>query len=94
MQLEDGKVTSLRIACGGMAAVIKRAQYCEAAMIGQRWTQETIDKGIAALTRDFSPISDMRASAKVRATVCGNLLQRFYLEISGAETESVYSYGR
>lgn len=94
MQLEDGKVTSLRIAYGGMAAVIKRAQHCEAAMIGRPWSQATIDIGIAALARDFSPISDMRASAEARATVCGNLLQRFYLEISGAETESVYSYGR
>jgi xanthine dehydrogenase small subunit len=94
LQLEDGKVTSLRIACGGMAAVIKRAQHCEAAITGQPWTQETIDKGSAALARDFTPISDMRASAEARATVCGNLLQRFYLEVSGAETESVYTYER
>ena len=94
LQLQDGKVASLRIACGGMAAVIKRAQYCEAAITGQPWTQQTIDQGIAALQRDFTPISDMRSSAEARATVCGNLLQRFFLEVSGAETESVYTYGR
>jgi xanthine dehydrogenase small subunit len=37
----------------------------------------------AALRAEFQPISDMRASARYRQTVLGNLLQRFWLESQG-----------
>jgi xanthine dehydrogenase small subunit len=35
------------------------------------------------LKSEFTPISDMRASAAYRREVLGNLLQRFWLEASG-----------
>jgi xanthine dehydrogenase small subunit len=35
------------------------------------------------LKAEFAPISDMRASAAYRREVLGNLLQRFWLEVSG-----------
>ena len=35
------------------------------------------------LLQEFSPISDMRASADYRRQVLGNLLQRFWLETQG-----------
>jgi xanthine dehydrogenase small subunit len=36
------------------------------------------------LRAEFSPISDMRASAAYRTEVLGNLLHRFWLESQGA----------
>jgi xanthine dehydrogenase small subunit len=41
------------------------------------------------LRAEFSPISDMRASAAYRTEVLGNLLQRFWLESQGAADTSL-----
>ena len=75
-----GKVTHIRIAFGGMAAIPARATQCEAALMGQSWNQSSIDKARVQLNEDFSPLSDMRASADYRQRVAQNLLQRFYLQ--------------
>jgi len=76
----DGTVTSARIAYGGMAATPKRARAVEAALVGQRWTMETVEKAVGAYPSDFKPITDMRASAEYRMLVARNLLKRFFLE--------------
>jgi len=47
---------------------------------------------IAALRRDFQPISDMRASASYRSEVLGNLLQRFWLESQGLANINLESF--
>ncbi len=93
LQLDAGKVTDIRIACGGMAAIPKRAEHCEAALRGQEWSEPAISNVLSELDKDFSPISDMRASDQYRRVVCKNLLLRFHAETSGAVV-SVYDYGR
>lgn len=92
--LDDGKVTSFRMACGGLAATVRRAEETEAAMTGMPWTKETIEKACAALARDFAPISDMRASADIRLLAVQNLLRRFFAESERGGVETVYTYGR
>ena len=92
--LDGGRVTSFAMACGGMAATARRAPHCEAALMGQPWTAASIDKAMQALTEDFAPISDMRASADYRLRAVQNLLRRFYLETTGELEQSVYRYGR
>jgi xanthine dehydrogenase small subunit len=82
------------MACGGMAATIKRALHCEAALLGQPWNETSITAAMTALADDFAPISDMRASADYRLRATQNLLRRFYLESSGKLDDSVYNYGR
>jgi xanthine dehydrogenase small subunit len=94
LELEDDHVRSIRIACGGLAATVKRATHCEQALTGQPWTEATIDAGMAAFASDFEPITDMRASAAYRLQAGRNLLRRLYLETRGELTESVYGYGR
>jgi len=78
--VEDGIVTSARIAFGGMAATPKRAALTEAALTGQPWTEATARAGMAALGRDYAPLTDMRATASYRARGAANLLYRFWLE--------------
>ncbi|WP_011582150.1 MULTISPECIES: xanthine dehydrogenase small subunit [Chelativorans] len=80
----DGTVASARIAYGGMAATPKRALAVEAALHGRPWTIETIEQALPAYEQDFTPISDMRASAEYRMMTAKNLLRRLYLETSGA----------
>ena len=94
LELEDEIVRSFRMACGGLAPVVKRATHCEAALHGQPWNRQSVDKAAAALARDFTPISDMRASADIRLLATQNLLRRFFRETSGELAETVYTYGR
>jgi xanthine dehydrogenase small subunit len=94
LQLDGDRVAAFTMACGGMAATIKRATHCEAALAGAVWNEESISRAAAALAKDFSPIDDMRASADYRLRGAQNLLRRFYLETTGELDQSVYSYGR
>lgn len=77
---ENNTVLEARLAFGGVAATPTRAPRAEAALVGQPWTQETVEVAAAALASDFSPISDHRGSAWYRQTVAANLLRGFWLE--------------
>jgi xanthine dehydrogenase small subunit len=78
--LKDGVVRDARIAYGGMAATSRRAPLAEAALNGQPWNEATLMAGMAALAKDYMPLSDMRASANYRMRTAQNLLRRFWLE--------------
>ena len=80
IDVQDGVVASARIGFGGMAGTPKRATACEEVMIGQPWNPSTIDEAVAALARDFTPLSDARASAAYRALAAGNMLRKVYIE--------------
>jgi xanthine dehydrogenase small subunit len=80
VQLDGNRVAEARIAYGGMAAIPKRATECEQALRGRPWTEATVARGRAALARELTPISDMRASAGYRLLAAQNLLTRFFIE--------------
>lgn len=82
----DGVVAAARIAFGGMAGIPKRASHIEAALTGQPWTQATIDAAAKTWANDFTPLTDMRASAAYRLETAHGLLQRYFLETTGAAT--------
>jgi xanthine dehydrogenase small subunit len=92
--LDDGEVQSFRMACGGLAATVRRAKETEAAVTGKPWSEATVEEACVALARDFAPISDMRASADIRLLAVQNLLRRFYAETASGGVETVYTYGR
>ena len=77
---EAQNVRQVRIALGGMAGIPKRASNVEAALLGKPWTDANVRTAMAAMPRDFTPMSDMRASADYRMRVAQNLLLRFYHE--------------
>ncbi len=80
-----GRVVEARLVYGGMAGTPKRAAAAEAALTGRRWDEAAVNAAIAALANDFTPLSDMRASAGYRLTVAGNLLRRFLIETTQPE---------
>lgn len=84
--VKDGKVISARIAFGGMAGVPKRAGAVEAALVGQDWTRAGIEAAMAKFVEDFTPMSDMRASAEYRIEAAANMLMRVWLEDQGVAT--------
>ena len=83
----DGTVTAAKIAFGGMAATPKRALAVEKALIGQPWTDATIAAALPAFATDYTPMSDMRASAGYRLEGAQNMLRRYFAEMSGARTD-------
>ena len=80
LEVQGGAVVAARLAFGGMAATVKRAALAETALTGQPWTEATLRAAQAALAQDFTPLSDMRASAAYRLQVAQNLLRRLWLE--------------
>jgi xanthine dehydrogenase small subunit len=80
LRIEDGRVASVRLAFGGMAAVAARAPATERALLKALWQEASIDAAVARLAEDFKPLTDMRASSAYRLQAAGNLLRRFYFE--------------
>jgi len=77
---DDGVVVAARLAFGGMAATVARARGAEAALVGSRWDEPALVAAQQALARDFTPLTDLRASDAYRSDVAQNLLRRFWLE--------------
>ena len=74
----DGQVTTARIAFGGMAGIPARASACEVALIGQSWSEATIEAAVQTLAQDYTPLTDVRGSSAYRQAVAGNLLRRLW----------------
>src|SRR5256885_10582377 len=53
--------------------------HAERALVGQPWSEVTIDSATAALAADFTPLTDSRASRAYRLRAAGSMLRRFYL---------------
>ncbi|MCL6706895.1 xanthine dehydrogenase small subunit [Pseudomonas sp. R2.Fl] len=82
-----GRVETIRVAFGGMAATPKRARAVEAALFGKPWTEAAVAEARAAFDEDYKPLTDWRASAEYRQLTAKNLLTRFFLETSGTPQE-------
>jgi xanthine dehydrogenase small subunit len=85
--VEGGVVREARIAFGGMAGVPKRASHLEAALVGQPWRLATVEAALPDLARDFTPLSDMRASASYRLEAAEGMLVRYLADLEGARTD-------
>ena len=79
----SGNVASIRIAFGGMAGTPKRATNTEAFLTGKPWNEATVNAARAELAKDYTPLSDWRASADYRMLAAQNLLTRLLIETSG-----------
>jgi xanthine dehydrogenase small subunit len=80
LRLEGEQIDEICIALGGMAAIPKRAAQTEQWLRGRSWDEATAREAMDRLSAEFTPLSDMRASADYRSRATVNLLYRFYLE--------------
>ncbi len=79
LRLRDGIVTDARVALGSVAATPIRARHVEAALVGH-----PIDLAAAdAVTRDITPIDDIRSTAAYRNTVARNVIRAWLSEEAG-----------
>lgn len=83
LRISEGRIADVRIGAGGVAATPVRAVATEAALAGKPWNAASIDEACSILADEFSPISDMRASADYRRQVLKGLLSRLWLESQG-----------
>ena len=67
-----------------MAGIPKRAAAAEAILIGAPWQETSVRAAMQALSEDFRPLSDMRASADYRMQTAQNMLLRYFYEDQGA----------
>lgn len=80
IELKNNIIENCRVTYGGMAAIPKRATYCEESLIGQAWDEATVKHAMKILEKDYIPMTDARASGANRMQSAVNLLYRFYLE--------------
>lgn len=83
LTVSEGTITAARVAFGGMAAIPKRAEACEAALTGQPFAAATITAAAEALKADFEPLTDVRGSSAYRVETAANLLRRLWLREQG-----------
>jgi xanthine dehydrogenase small subunit len=83
LEMKGEHIQSARIGCGGVAAMPVRAIKTEAALAGNSPASSLFDAANHILQAEFTPISDMRASAGYRREVLGNLLLRLGHELRG-----------
>jgi xanthine dehydrogenase small subunit len=77
LRIKNGKIETARLAFGGMAAIPKRAEHAEAAILQSGFTAAA-----AALAQDLKPIDDWRGSGAYRLQVAANLLRRLELRVA------------
>ena len=87
MIVEEGTIQRARLAYGGMAGTPKRASHAEAALTGQPFCDATMHAAMQAMTQDFTPLSDMRASAAYRLQTAQNMILRYFHDITGSTTD-------
>ena len=68
-----------------MAATPKRAANAERALAGASLDDPPDWRAaVESIARDFTPLTDMRATAAYRSAVAANLLKKALIEISGS----------
>ncbi|MCK0168925.1 xanthine dehydrogenase small subunit [Jannaschia sp. S6380] len=76
LPVSDCIIRRPRLAFGGMAGVPRRATAAEAALDGHPLDPDALARAAAALAEDFTPLSDMRASAGYRLAAAQGMLRR------------------
>ena len=80
LTLDDGRVASVRIGLGGVAATPLRATAAEEALKGRLWIREAVSAAADELAGAGTPMSDHRASKGYRIAMLSNSLLKFYAE--------------
>lgn len=87
LTVRSGRIVEARIAFGGMAATPRRATGCEAALRGQPFTRESIERAADALARDYAPLTDLRGRADYRQEAAAALLWRMWHKEQGTAVD-------
>lgn len=76
----SGRIAEARFAWGSVGPTVQRVPQAEAAIMGQPVASiapEALQEAVDAVRAAVKPIDDLRASARYRRALAGNLLRRF-----------------
>jgi|CXWL01.1.fsa_nt_gi xanthine dehydrogenase small subunit len=76
----DGRVTHVRLAYGGVAAIPLRARATEAFLLGKVLDDACVAEAVSRLEAEFTPLSDHRSGAEYRRKLSGSLFAKFVAE--------------
>lgn len=76
-RMKNGHIEDIRIGAASLREFPARLNTTEKSLIGKTVSAETIATARAAVLAEARPISDIRSTAKYRATVAANLLEEF-----------------
>jgi CO/xanthine dehydrogenase FAD-binding subunit len=76
-KLEHDQIGDVRIALGSVAPIVVRCVQTENELRGRKPDAETVKSACATLSREISPIDDIRSTAGYRLQVAKNLLTDF-----------------
>ena len=80
LSISNGKIAFASLGVGGVAATPAKAYETEKFLLDQPFNMNTLIKAKKILSKEFKPLSDMRASAGYRKQLLENLVQRFAVE--------------
>ena len=80
LDVDGGRVQRVRFAFGGVAATPIRAKEAEAAITGQPWSLDSVERVQQVLGRTLTPLSDHRGSKEYRLEVSKSLIEKFWWE--------------
>lgn len=81
LRLQKGKIVEVKTGFGGMAEFPKSGQHLEHMLRGKPLLENTFEEAKKAIALDFSPISDVRASADYRCNAAKGLILKCGLEL-------------
>jgi xanthine dehydrogenase small subunit len=88
LKVDGGRVSDARVAFGGMAGIPKCAKAVEEKMRGFSLADTRGWQAVAdAVNKDFTPLTDLRASAGYRSRVAGSLIIKALAEIAGVSPQ-------
>ena len=82
MKLKNNIIIDINIAYGGMDSIPNFAFKTQKYLVGKEFNLKNIEKSKQLIEKDFTPLSDVRASSSYRKLVSKNLMDRFFLEIN------------
>ena len=90
-EIKNKKFKSINIVCGGMAAIPKIAKKTENFLKNKKINLDNISKAKKIISKEFSPLSDVRSSKSYRTKIVSNLLDRFWNEYNNKRF-TLYDY--
>ena len=82
MKLKNNIIIDINIAYGGMDSIPNFAFKTQKYLIGKEFNLKNIEKSKQIIEKDFTPLTDVRASSSYRKLVSKNLMDRLFLEIN------------
>lgn len=82
MRNDGDNVVHARIALGSVAPTVIRCHETEDYLVGSPLTAERVVEAREILTREITPIDDVRSTARYRLKVAGNLLEDCLIRLS------------